>query len=105
MKLTDLPVDLSSYLTDGRDRVSLDAVVDMPLTVRDWWLRQGNYGEYVVMQIQREDGQICYVLTGASAIVGVLRAIDQAGLHPTPGDDGLDVRIVRRGRRYRFDVD
>jgi len=73
---------------------SLDVILGDALTVESVEFRNGDYGEYAVMDVTVETGEILRIQTGAMLILDALHNAAVADAFP------LEATFVKEGRLY-----
>ena len=72
-------------------------IQDTEVVIRDAAIREGNYGEYVVMSIVIEGGEIVPVLSGAMFVVDAIKDVISKKAFP------VEAKFTQRGRSWIFE--
>lgn len=73
---------------------NLDLILNDPVTVESVEFRNGDYGEYAVLDAVMNTGEVVRVQTGAMLIMDALRNAQAAGAFP------VEATFTKEGRLY-----
>jgi len=87
---------LADYLpaTASQQALRLDDIVDKEVTVIDFRLATGSYGEYAFVDVAIPGKGTVPVITGATFVISALKAAKEANVLPIPA------KFVKRGRTW-----
>lgn len=87
---------LSEYkrFDESKQFERLDDVADREMTLLSWVYQEGNYGEYAVLSLQDEAGNLHIVATGAKVVLDTLHQVQDFP------PDGLQVKFTKKGRYW-----
>ena len=87
---------LTDYLpiTASQQALRLDDILGQEVTVVDFRLATGSYGEYAFVDVGVPDRGTVSVMTGAAFVISALKAAKAANALPIPA------KFVKRGRTW-----
>ena len=90
---------LSAYGTKDRDTTTLrlEDIAGDEVIIRDCDIRTGNFGDFAVITVERDQGELIPVVTGGLFVVDALKDAMAKDAFP------VNVRFFRRGRTWMFE--
>lgn len=90
---------LAEYGLRDRDAVTLrlEDIVGLEVKIMGADFREGNWGDFAVMDVMNPDSEVVTVVTGAIFVIDALKDATAKKAFP------LDARFMKRGRTWIFE--